>query len=167
MVAEAPMKHVFRLVSASSLVALALGSAACGKRSEAATTPGKSTTAAPPAAGTAKVSTDVYTAEMRTSGDYKKGAEGVVEIAVTVQSGEYHINDQYPHKFTPKDGEGVTFKGPANKDHADQKTLVIKLPFTPTKSGNLTVGGKLAISVCSDKNCLMEKQDLELPLNVN
>ena len=160
------MKHVFRLFEASSLIALTLAASACGKRSEAATNPGKPAAAAAPAAG-AKVATDVYTAEMRATGDYKKDAEGFIEIAVSVQSGEYHINDQYPHKFTPKDGEGVTFKGPANKDRADQKTLVIKLPFTPTKTGPLTVGGKLAISVCSDKNCLMEKQDLELSVNVN
>ena len=165
MVPEDPMKHALRLFEASSLVALVLAASACGKRSEAATAPAKPTAGAP-AAG-AKVATDVYTAELRPSGAYKKDVEGVVEIAVAIQSGEYHINDQYPHKFTPRDGEGVTFKGPAAKDSADQKTLLIKLPFTPTKTGPVTVAGKLAISVCSDKNCLMEKQDLELAVNVN
>ena len=158
------MKLVETVACTSSLV-LGLAVAGCSKSSQAAPSRDKPAAAAP--ANGPKVATDVYTAEMKTTGDYKKDAEGTIEVTVTVLSGEFHINDQYPHKFTPKDADGVTFKGPANKDRADQKTLVIKVPFTPTKSGPLTVGGKLAISVCSDKNCLMEKQDLELALNVN
>jgi hypothetical protein len=155
---------VHTVACASSLV-LGLAISGCSKSSEAAPSKDRPAPASP--AQAAKVATDVYTAEIKKTGDYKKDTEGTVEVTVTVLSGEFHINDQYPHKFTPKDADGVTFKGPAMKDRADQKTLVIKVPFTPTKTGPVTVGGKLAISVCSDKNCLMEKQDLELALNVN
>ena len=48
----------------------------------------------------------------------------------------------------------------------EKSKAVLKVAFTPSKSGPVSVGGKFSLSVCSDKNCLMDKKDLALDVTV-
>ena len=138
-------------------------------RSEAATTRERPARVAGDGVKGARVETDNYTVELRSVGSYTQNTEGSFEVVLETRN-DYHINEQYPYKFTPKSGvDGVTYKGPVGREAGQfEKTkAVLRVPFTATKAGSLPVGGKLSLSVCSDKNCLMEKQELELPVTVN
>ncbi len=152
------------VVGLSAAVLLAGAAAGCN-RSEAATTRDKSSAAVPTAG--AKVDTDDYSVELKPSGAYSKDKEGVIEVVIEAK-GDKHINEQYPFKFTPKESDDVTFKGPTGKDGGsfDAKRAVLRVPFTPKKSGAVKVAGKVSLSVCSDKNCLMEKQELTRDVTV-
>ena len=144
----------------------------CDKREAAAkdnTTvnkPGATTAPAAVKAG-AKVDDSRFSLELRSSGDYEANKEGTVEVVLECK-GDWHVNDQYPHKFTPQGGDGVTYKGPVGKEGAtiERLKMVMKVPVTPTRSGSVTVAGKLSFGICTDAQCVMEKADLELALNV-
>jgi hypothetical protein len=117
-----------------------------------------------------KVDAENYPAEMRTSGAYKAGTEGTVEITI-VPKGTYHINNQYPYKFKAADPapEGVTFPKKILKREDgtfDDKKGSFKLPFVVAKPGKAKIVGTLHLSVCSDANCVMEKQELEVEVDV-
>lgn len=114
--------------------------------------------------------TESYTAEIKTLGTYAAGKEGVVEIVLTAKS-PYHVNDKYPHKFvTPEQAPaGVTYPKPklANADGKfSETTATFQLPFVASKAGKYSIGGKLSLSVCSASNCLMEKLDLDVDVDV-
>jgi hypothetical protein len=145
----------------------AIGGAGCNK-SEAATSREHQSKLAGSGAPAAKVETEYYKIEIRPKGSYSKDAEGTVEISLETKA-DYHINEQYPYKFTPKSGvDGVTYKGPVGREGGkfEQTKATITVPFTPTKAGKLPVGGRLSLSVCSDKNCLMDKVELSLDIDV-
>jgi hypothetical protein len=155
--------------SASGLLvvsAAVLGAAGCNP-SEAAQVPEKPSTSAAQVAAGPKVDNPNYTATFVASGPYQQGKESVAEVVVEAK-GEYHINDQYPFRFTPKDGDGATFKGPVGREGGtvEKMKVVLKVPFTPTRAGDVKLAGKISLSVCSDKQCLMEKQDLEVTASV-
>ncbi|MCS6902108.1 MAG: hypothetical protein RMJ98_20990 [Myxococcales bacterium] len=148
------------------LVGLGLALGGCNP-SEAAQ---NRTTTSGAAAGalSARVETETYVAYLRPVGDYKKDVEGVVEVVLETK-GEFHTNEQYPYKFTPKESDGVKFskeKFGREDGTFEASKAVIKVAFTPWKSGQVSVGGKFALSVCSDKNCLMDKKDLALDVMV-
>lgn len=157
--------------AASVLFAVAslsvLGGAGCSK-SEAATLRDRQTKVAGEAGTSAKVENENFKVELRSVGPYSKDAEGKFEVFLETK-GEYHINEQYPYRFTPKTGvEGVSYKGPVGRESGnfDKTTATLSVPFTATKSGKVPVGGKLSLSVCSDKTCLMDKIDLEFEVDV-
>jgi hypothetical protein len=117
----------------------------------------------------AKVDSDSYAIEMKATGPYKAGAEGTVEVTLTAK-GDYHINKQYPYKFKLIDPapDGVTFpKAILKKEDGafDEKKATFKVPFVVTKAGKAKVSGTLSLSVCSDANCIMEKQLVEVSID--
>ncbi len=160
------------LVAGGLLVAgvawLGAGGAAGCKQSEASPAREQAEPAAAPAvAAGPKVDNPNYNVVFRAEGPYQQGKEGTAEVVVEAK-GEYHINDQYPFRFTPKEGEGASFKGPVGREGAavEKTKVVLKVPFTPTRAGEVKLAGKISLSVCSDKQCLMEKQELEVTANV-
>lgn len=111
-----------------------------------------------------------YTVKLETSGPYKKDQQGIVRVVLTTK-GDYHINKQYPYKFKTQDppADGVTYpKKVVPKDDGtyEEKKAVLPVPFVPTKSGEVTVGGTFSLSVCTDANCLMDKAQLEIAVKV-
>ena len=122
------------------------------------------------AEGKSKVDADAYSVEIKASGTYKAGSEGVAEITI-VPKGDYHINDKFPIKFKATDPapEGVKYtKAVLKREDGtfEDKKGSLKVPFTATRAGKATVSGTLSISMCSSQNCLMEKLDLELTVDV-
>ncbi len=120
------------------------------------------------AAPATKVEADEYTAEIKASGPFTKGKEAKAEVVIKAKEG-FHVNDQYPHKFVLREVDGISFAKPVvKKDDGKIDTTTMSLPitFTPAKDGKFKVGGIAHFSVCSDKNCLMPKPDLELTVDV-
>lgn len=140
----------------------------CG-RSEAATQRGEETNVAAVAKGP-KAESETYAVEMKATGPYAAGKEGTLEITI-VPKGAYHMNDQYPYKFKLVDPapEGVTYPKPLLKreDGAfNEKKGSFKVPFVASRAGKAKIAGTLSMSVCSAANCVMEKVDLEVDVDV-
>jgi len=150
-------------------LALALGGAGCNT-SEAAT---KSSSSAEPThakPGKARIDADNYIVEAKVTAPAKAGQESSIEINLTTK-GDYHINKQYPYKFKTSDPapEGVTFPKPTllRADGTfEEKTGKFKVPFVAAKAVKTTIGGTFSISVCSDANCIMDKQNIDIDVDV-
>ncbi|MEP7125643.1 MAG: hypothetical protein ABJE95_32230 [Byssovorax sp.] len=165
--AQRSLSGSFSLVALMGLAfALAAG---CGK-SEAA--PARASAGHENAAVTKgpKSETDSYVAEIKAPGTYRAGAEGTVDITFATK-GDYHINKQYPYKFKATDPapEGIAYSKPIllRADGTfEEKSGSFKVPFTVSKAGKATVSGTLSLSVCSDANCIMDKVELAVDVDV-
>ena len=123
---------------------------------------------APAAAGQSRISESQFDVALTSSGAYQAGKEGTVQIVLDAKA-PFHVNDQYPIKFKVKEGAGVKFAAPiVGKDKAKLEAMRATMPvaFTPESAGQHTVAGQLSFSVCTDENCLMEKRDLSLVVEV-
>jgi hypothetical protein len=68
-----------------------------------------------------------------------------------------------------KEGPGVKYSAAVvGKDKAKVEHMKATMPvaFVPESAGQHTVSGQLSFSVCTDENCLMEKRDLSLVVDV-
>jgi hypothetical protein len=156
-----------RLVGALAtvtLAALSIGGAGCTEASASAA-PNAQPERTEVARG-AKAESDAYVAELKISGAYKAGAEGIVELTLAPK-GAYHVNDKYPIKWKAAEtpSEGLTFPKPLmRREDGDvsDKGALFKVPFVAAKAGKAIVAGTFSFSVCSDANCLMEKVELEV-----
>lgn len=157
----------------ATLLGLAFVLAAGCSQSEAATRPSmveaESAPLADPAKGP-KIEGEHYTIEMKPMGEYKAGQEAAVEVIIASKAG-YHINAQYPYKFKVAEPapEGVTFPKPLLKREDGtfgEQRGSFKVPFTAAKSGKTKIAGVLSFSVCSEANCLMDRQALALDVDV-
>jgi len=102
------------------------------------------------------------------SGDYAAGKTGFVTVTLKATP-PFKVNDQYPHKFKAKEGAGVKFESAVvGKDKAklEKQSLTMPVSFTAEKAGKVTVAGQFLFSVCTEENCLMEKRDLALAVDV-
>jgi hypothetical protein len=115
-----------------------------------------------------KVDEQNFTAEMKASGAFEAGKKGTVDV-VLEPKGAYKINDKYPTKLSLKETEGLTFEKVVLRredgEFTDKKGT-FRVSFTPAAKGKAKVAGKLSMSVCSDANCIMEKVDLALEVDV-
>lgn len=120
------------------------------------------------AAEGAKVDDQNFTAEMKASGAFQAGKKGTVEV-VLEPKGAYKINDKYPTKLSLKETAGLTFEKIVLRredgEFTDKKGT-FRVSFTPAAAGKAKIAGKLSMSVCSDANCIMEKVDLALEVDV-
>jgi hypothetical protein len=124
----------------------------------------------PAPGGKAKVDAEQYAAKMETVGDYKAGAEGKVRVTVDAKK-PYHINDKYPYKLkVPSPApDGISYPKAivAREDGKfDERQGSFELPFVAAKAGTVNVSATLFLSVCSEANCVMEKQELSLDVDV-
>lgn len=115
-----------------------------------------------------RVEQAAYIATLAARGVYT--AEGPAEVVVAVvPKPPFHINAEYPHKFTVQIRDGVTPAKEVVTPNAAQVTLQrleIPVSLTPVRAGVATVGGELKFSVCTDERCLLEKQELSLSIQV-
>jgi hypothetical protein len=123
-----------------------------------------------PAAGAAssRVSESQFELAIAPNGAYQAGKEGAVEIVLDAKA-PFHVNDQYPIKFKVKESAGVKYSAAVvGKDKATIEKMKATMPvaFVPESAGQRTVAGQLLFSVCTDENCLMEKRDLSLTVDV-
>lgn len=171
------MKTTLLTLVSTSVAVVAFG-LACDRTPGAAAAPADAPAAAP---AESKFDTNSYTLEIKPVGKYKKGEEGTFQIVLKTKPG-YHVNEEYPTRFTAADAAGVKYaqaKLHKAKDGAafafadcsekkDEKcTLTITVKFTPEQSGNVKVGGELNAGVCNKDSCLTEKKTLELSVPVS
>jgi hypothetical protein len=119
-------------------------------------------------AGTSRVSESQFELALAPSGTYQAGKEGAALVVLDAKA-PFHVNDQYPIKFKVKEGAGVKYAAAVvGKDKATVEKMKATLPvaFVPESAGQHTVAGQLLFSVCTDENCLMEKRDLSLTVDV-
>jgi hypothetical protein len=105
----------------------------------------------------------------------KAGEDCAVRIKL-VATGEYHVNKEYPYKFIATPSPGVTFlgKGDPNTftraagDYVEQgeKLGTMTVRFKAASAGEAKIAGKYKLSVCSDEQCLIEEEMLELAVPV-
>jgi hypothetical protein len=161
--AHRKLSGTFSLVA---LMGLAFALAAGCSKSEAAPARGGASKESASVSKGPKSETETYIAEIKPSGAYKAGTEGVIEVTIATK-GDYHINAQYPYKFKATDPapDGIKYSKPilVRADGTfEEKRGSFKVPFTVSKAGKATVSGTLSLSVCSDANCIMDKVDLDV-----
>ena len=97
----------------------------------------------------------------------KAGVPGFVEI-VLVPTGEYHCNDQYPHKFAlAAASTGVTY--PQTTVTAISFTLkrsVMRVPFVASAAGTAVISGKFSFAVCTADICEPQSATLSIAVPV-
>jgi hypothetical protein len=117
-----------------------------------------------------------FSVDAALAGPCAANAECTLAIKVTVRD-EFHVNLEFPHKFTAQDAAGVEFLGkdPAKKNvfsktagdfaSSDPKTGVLTVRFK-SQAGTPTIQGTLKIGVCSEQNCLLPQVELAVPVTV-
>ena len=120
-----------------------------------------------------------YTVVLEPAGPYKKGESASFKIVVRAK-GEFHINEEYPTKFSAVVAPGVAYAMPklarATQPDAfalkpcasgkDNCTLELTVRFTPEQAGTVTVGGEIALGVCNKDNCIFDKKVLSVAVPV-
>ena len=91
-------------------------------------------------------------------------------------SGEYHVNKEYPYKFTAEAAPGLQFLGSGDANtfsraagdfrEDGEKTATLTVRFKPSSPGEARVSGKYKMSVCSAENCQIETQAITLAVPV-
>lgn len=159
--------HVLPLAT-FAVAALALASAGCSERvAEAAT----HQAAAVQITAGSRADTDTYTVELKAAGEAQVDKEAAVELTL-VPKGVYHINDKYPVKFKiadppPEAGVKLTKLLFKREDGTfSEKVGSFKVPFVASRAGKATIAGTFSFSVCSDANCMMDKVELSLDVDV-
>lgn len=123
----------------------------------------------PPPVESPKQNGQAFSVWLQSSGKYTAGQQGAVE-AVVMPKGEFHCNQEYPYKFvTSSLSTGVTF--PKSTYRAEGVSIspnraVMRIPFVPQSAGEARIGGTFHFSVCTDQQCLVEKRDVFVTVNV-
>lgn len=155
----------------ASLSAMAFALVLGCSKSEAAQRPSAEVAEAAetPLAATDTATGSNYVATIKPVGTYEAGKEAAVEVTLT-PTGGYHINAEYPYKFKlAEPADGVSYPKPILKreDGAiGEKLATFKVPFVASKAGKATITGTLYLSVCSEANCVMDRQPLALTVDV-
>jgi hypothetical protein len=109
-----------------------------------------------------------FTVTGRLLGAYKVGQPGSFEVELVAGSG-FKVNQEYPIKFKTEPTDTVDYPLPVvGKDGAKlEKThAVVTVPFVPKSTGSKVLRGRLSFSVCTAEQCLVDKQDLALSVDV-
>jgi hypothetical protein len=91
--------------------------------------------------------------------------------------GDFHINEDYPYRFTAEGVPGVSFlgTGPSNNVFskpsgdwavADPKSGALAVRFRPEGTASPTISGTFKLSVCSKEKCLLEQRAISAPIAV-
>lgn len=107
------------------------------------------------------------------------GCKAGEDCALTIKlaaTGDYHVNKEYPYKFIATPSPGVTFLGKADPntftraagDFVEQgeKHGTMTVRFKAASAGEAKIAGKYKLSICSDEQCLIEEEMIELAVPV-
>jgi hypothetical protein len=111
-----------------------------------------------------------YALDVTSTGTVTVGGSGAFQIALAAKDG-YHINDEFPYKLkTRSEPQSIVSFAVAElsrKDGAYTKTDArFEAKFTGAKAGVAKIGGTMSLSVCSKKECIVDKIELEVPVTV-
>ena len=98
-----------------------------------------------------------------------------VTLRITA-GGEFHVNKEYPYKFTANAAPGVTFLGSGDANvfsraagdfrEEGEKSATMTVRFKPTAAGEAKIAGTYKMSVCSAGQCQIEAQAVQLAVPV-
>jgi hypothetical protein len=157
------------LLALASLASLALV-AGCDKKSEAS----PPSSAAQPASAPAE---DAAYALSTDAPECKAGATCTATLRLEAK-GDFHLNDEYPFKFTAGDNAKVEYLGTdgggknvfskAAGDFAKQtaKVGVMTVKFKPSAPGSVTIDGVYKLSVCSEATCKLDNPSAKVTVAV-
>lgn len=107
------------------------------------------------------------------------GCRAGEECAMTIRllpQGDYHVNKEYPYKFTAQPAANVAFLGKSDAnvfgrtsgDFVEQgeKAAVLTVRFKPAAAGDARVAGKYKLSVCSADKCQIDEANVDLSVPV-
>jgi hypothetical protein len=124
---------------------------------------------AKPAPAESRKDAEGFLAEIKADGPYQAGQAASFTVGLTPKAG-YHIDPQFPMKWKADDApDGVSFaKSILKREDGTftEKEGSFKVGFTAAKPGKYTLGGTLSLSVCNEKNCVMEKVPLDVQISV-
>ena len=108
--------------------------------------------------------------DVRSPASVTVGGNGDLEIVLLAKDG-YHVNDEFPYKLrtaaqptgtiTFEKAELTRAQGTYTKTEAR-----FKARFAGAKAGDAKIGGVMALSVCTAKECIADKVELEVPVTV-
>jgi len=125
----------------------------------------------------AKVSDPHYTVELVPNGTCAPGADCEARIEL-VALGGYHVNKEYPYKFTAAPSKDVEYLGkdPAGTSvftksagdyaAAGEERANMTVRFRAKAAGKVDIEGTYKFSVCSEQNCQIESAELGAKLDV-
>ena len=118
----------------------------------------------------ARVDKDEYSLELKAPASCKAGSECKAEIVLKAK-GEFHVNDKYPIKFKAPEAppEGVAFtKSVVKKEDGKfaEREGTLPIAFTVSRAGKATISGTFSFGLCRDTECLMEKVELSVDVDV-
>ncbi|HXX65621.1 MAG TPA: hypothetical protein VEK07_00450 [Polyangiaceae bacterium] len=111
-----------------------------------------------------------------------QGCTAGAQCAITLQlvaRGDFHINDEYPYRYSADEEPGVRFDGtdragrnvfskPAGDwQKSSAKSGEMKVRFTPTEKGSKAITGTFKLSVCSAETCLLEQRQVSASFVAN
>jgi hypothetical protein len=106
---------------------------------------------------------------MEPGASYEIGKPGTLVVRLRAKE-PHHINQEYPHKLKLRATDGIAYGQLILSREAmtiGPMQLELTVPFTPSRSGVLIVGGDFAFSLCTADRCLMEKRALSVEIKVN
>ena len=115
-----------------------------------------------------RVDEPAFTLSFTTNAPYSVGKAGLVLLELKAKS-PHHVNQEYPHKLKLNPADGITFPNSILARDAmslEPMAVSLKVPFTPTRSGTLTISGEFAFSLCTADRCLIEKRALSTEIRV-
>ena len=140
--------------------------------SEATNKPPGASDGLPVTVATAKAHTEGrhYTLDVKAPGSVNVGGHGSLEVVLLATDG-YHINDEFPYGLkTTADPAGiVSFDAPqlSREQGTYTKTEArFEAKFTAARAGVAKIGGRMALSVCTKKECIVDKIEVEVPVTV-
>lgn len=158
---------------AVSLMGLSLLASGCKKDEPSG---GASAAAEHKAAGP-RVQDPHFSIELGPDGMCTVGEACIAKVSLTALAG-YHVNKEYPYKFTAQATKDVEFLGkdPAGtsvftKSAGDytavgEEGAVMTVRFRPKQAGKASVEGTYKFSVCSAQNCQIETAELAAKIDV-
>ena len=117
-----------------------------------------------------------YVVTTATVGECKAGEPCTATIRVEAQA-EFHINDEYPYKFTAGDVSGVEYQGTdgsgknvfskaaGNFAKTSAKVGVLTVKLKPASKGTVNVAGVYRLSVCSDATCKLDNPTVSFAID--
>ncbi|HVJ94631.1 MAG TPA: hypothetical protein VM580_32820 [Labilithrix sp.] len=105
----------------------------------------------------------------------KAGLDCVMTVTLVAQ-GDYHVNKEYPYKFVATETPGVAYLGKSAPETftraagefvmEGEKSGTMTVRFKPASAGNVRIAGTYKFSVCSDDQCQVEQEKIELSVPV-
>jgi hypothetical protein len=111
-----------------------------------------------------------YGLDVKAPGTVSVGGKGELEVVLVAKDG-YHINAEFPYKLkTAADPSGIVAFDKAELARGEgsyTKTEArFHAAFAGARAGAAKIGGTLALSVCTSKECVTDRIVLEVPVTI-